>query len=902
MRHRNYRRIFSFVLSILLGFVTVLAIPVRSSSIEANKIDNALQIAQQGQQNYDNGNFSEAAQLWGRSADLYQRSGDGEGKTKSLINRSQALQNLGLFPKACQTLMQAFDADNIECNDEQLNLLLQKLSQQKDKLSQTQIVGLRGLGDVLRKRGNEERSQQFLKLSLLAIDKYPEQIYANILSLGNTERAIANKTRNSWDAEKIVEIIDDQNSQAAIEPYQAAFKNYQKVADSSLVSPLVQLQAQLNRFSLLIEIERWWAQQNQQRITSLLKQKQLTSSQKAADFALNLKTKLTKDIQALEEQIESQFINVSKSRALISARISFARYLTKLSNESILTQKSEKFLNIAIEEARLLKDKRAESYALGYLGECYQQQNRLKEAIEVTQQALAIAQTSQKDNREISYLWQSQLGSLQKKQGNEKAAIASYSEAVNTLNSLRTDLNTSDRDIQFDFLDRVKPVYQSLADLLLKSKLSDSELQSLVNFDLTPSANVKRLSNRSENRLELILRTIESRQLAELDNFLQDPCAIESEIPVQISDLDSQAAVIYPIILPDRLEIVVAIANRPLRQIVIPVSEKEVNEAIDDLYDNLDNPTINNSARNILATANPNPEELKANLETILPVFAKLHDWLIQPIRSDLDAAKIETLVFVLNSRLQKVPMAALYDGQNYLVEQYGIALVPSLQFIDPNPIKSNKIKFLAAGFSQAKTVRGESFPALVNVPLELEEIVKIFPNSEQLLDRAFTLQNLQGKLQDDFSVIHLATHGVFSSNPDKNFLITSDGAIEMKDLSDLLKKSAAKKPELLVLSACETATFDPRAILGLAGIAVRAGARSTVATLWSVGDASVTSLMVQFYQELYQPKINKAIALRNAQRKAIEYLRKNPSSENLNNLPPHPYDWASYVLVGNWL
>ncbi|MGL5804994.1 MAG: CHAT domain-containing protein [Xenococcaceae cyanobacterium] len=421
-----------------------------------------------------------------------------------------------------------------------------------------------------------------------------------------------------------------------------------------------------------------------------------------------------------------------------------------------MTQKSEKFLNIAIEEARLLKDKRAESYALGYLGECYQQQNRLKEAIEVTQQALAIAQTSQQDNREISYLWQAQLGSWQKKQGNEKAAIASYSEAVNTLNSLRTDLNTSDRDIQFDFLNRVKPVYQSLADLLLKSKLSDRELKSLVNFDLTFSANVKQLSDREENRLSLVLRTIESLQLAELDNFLQDPCATESEISVQISDLDSTAAVIYPIILPDRLSIVVAIANRPLRQIVIPVSEKEVNEAIDELYDNLDNPTINNSARNILATANPNPEELKAN--------------------------------------------------------------------------------------------------------------------------------------------------GVFSSNPDKNFLITSDGAIEMKELSNLLEKAAVKKPELLVLSACETAVGDFRAILGLAGIAVRAGARSTIATLWSVIDASVTRLMVQFYQELNHSKINKAIALKNAQRKAIEFLRKNPLSENLNNLPPHPYDWASYVLVGNWL
>jgi CHAT domain-containing protein len=899
------RRILSFFLSALLGFIATFAFPVRSVSIEANRDNNALELAQLGQQNYEAGNFAEAAKLWQRSSDLYKQAGDLEGRAKSLINQSQALQNLGLNPRACQTLIQTFDPNITECNDKKLDRLFERVSQQPNNLSQTQIVGLRGLGDILRKRGNLERSQKFLNLSLLATDKYPEQIGATLLSLGNTERIIGNRIRNGWDTEEIAEIIDEQSQEAATKPDRPALNYYQKIEDLSSISPIIKLQAQLNQFALLIETDRWWAQQNQKRIISLSKQKQLTASKQVADFASKLELKLNENIQSLHDRIEFQFKafeNTAPSRALISARINFAQFLTKLPDDPNQIQTAKKFLKIALEEARALQDKRAESYALGYLGKCYEKQNRLKQAIEVTRQADAIAQTNKNDTREISYLWQAQLGNLLEQQGDEKDAIASYSAAVNTLNSLRSDLNTSDRDIQFDFLDRVKPVYQSLADLLLKTKLGDRELQSLVRFDSSPIANFKKLDQQPNNRLDLVLRTIESLQLAELDNFLQDPCSTESEIPVKISDLDLQAAVVYPIILPDRLEIIVSIANRPLRQIVIPVSEKEVNETLDELSDNLDNTSINNSAINILSTANPNPEELKANLETILPIFQKLHSWLIRPLQTDLDTAKIETLVFVLNSRLQKVPMAALYDGQNYLVEKYGIALVPSLRLIDPKPTTDKNFKVLAAGVSQASTVKGNSFPALVNVPKELEKIATIFPNSKQLLDRQFTIQNLRDKLQDDFSVIHLATHGIFSSNPDKNFLIAGDGAIDFKDLSNLLEQSTAKKTELLVLSACQTATGDARAILGLAGIAVRGGARSTVATLWSVGDASVTRLMSQFYLELKQPKTKKATALKNAQQEAIAFLKKNPTFENLNNFPPHPYFWASYVLVGNWL
>ncbi|MCX7595310.1 MAG: CHAT domain-containing protein, partial [Fischerella sp.] len=274
---------------------------------------------------------------------------------------------------------------------------------------------------------------------------------------------------------------------------------------------------------------------------------------------------------------------------------------------------------------------------------------------------------------------------------------------------------------------------------------------------------------------------------------------------------------------------------------------------------------------------------------------------LIQSVETQLNTNQIKNLVFVLNGRLQKVPMAALYNGQQYLIEKYGVALVPSLQLIDPKLLKREKIKVLAAGVSKQIQIQGEIFPALVNVPKELDEIKEAFPSSLKLLNQEFTTQTIQNQLKENFPVVHLATHGLFSSNPQKNFIITGDGkSISINELSNLLRKQESNL-ELLVLSACETATGDERAMLGLAGTAVRSGARSTLATLWPVSDASTARLMGEFYKELTKPGVKKLNALRTAQLSQIKSLRSKPLFDELKSLPPHPYFWASYVLVGNW-
>ena len=359
--------------------------------------------------------------------------------------------------------------------------------------------------------------------------------------------------------------------------------------------------------------------------------------------------------------------------------------------------------------------------------------------------------------------------------------------------------------------------------------------------------------------------------------------------------------VIYPIVLPDRLEVILSVSGKSLQEVVIPISEQEVNETLDRLYDYLDNVTINDSARNILSTSNPDPRELKSNLQTLLPTFGQIYNWLIKPFETQLNSNQIKNLVFVLNGRLQRVPIAALYDGQNYLIEKYSVALVPSLQLINPQQLKNKQMKVLAAGVSEQIQVQGEFFAALVNVPKELDQIKQTFPASQKLLNQDFTAKTIQKQLKLNFPVVHLATHGLFSSNPQKNFIITGDGqSISINELSALLKEPG-KAIELLVLSACETATGDERAVLGLAGMAVRSGARSTLASLWPVGDASTAKFMGEFYQNLKKPGGKQADALRNAQVSLLESLKQNPPFPELKNLPPHPYYWAPYVLVGNW-
>jgi CHAT domain-containing protein len=236
-------------------------------------------------------------------------------------------------------------------------------------------------------------------------------------------------------------------------------------------------------------------------------------------------------------------------------------------------------------------------------------------------------------------------------------------------------------------------------------------------------------------------------------------------------------------------------------------------------------------------------------------------------------------------------------SGEQYLIEKYAVALTPGLQLLDPKPITALKLEAVTAGLSEIPQDFQQQFAPLPGVKKELADIQQIGLAKESLLDEQFTQKALKKEITTSGSpIIHLATHATFSSNPEDTFILTWDEPIKITELDDLLRDDTFNRKEaieLLVLSACETASGDDNATLGLAGVAVQSGARSTLATLWSVVDESTAQIMSEFYSQLKQSGVNqtnKAEALRQAQLSLI-------ASKNFN----HPHFWSPFILIGNW-
>ncbi len=259
-----------------------------------------------------------------------------------------------------------------------------------------------------------------------------------------------------------------------------------------------------------------------------------------------------------------------------------------------------------------------------------------------------------------------------------------------------------------------------------------------------------------------------------------------------------------------------------------------------------------------------------------------------------MQAQKVNTLVFVLDGALRNLPIASIYDGQQFLVEKYAIALSVGLQLLDPKPLVNQQIKALTAGLTQPPP----EFPQFTPLPAiksEVSLIAQAGVATTNLIDEEFTYKALEKEVNTvPFNVVHLATHGQFSSNAENTFILAADGAINVTQFDSLLRSRDETKPEpveLLVLSACQTAAGDNRAALGLAGAAIRAGARSTLASLWQIDDKSTAMFVGAFYEELQSGKVTKAEALRKAQLKLLQHPNYNA-----------PSYWSAYVLIGNWL
>ncbi|WP_017749002.1 CHAT domain-containing protein [Scytonema hofmannii] len=873
------------ILVATLSFILSFNIPTLFSATAQQPVviqQSAIALLQAGKKSYDEGLFAEAIQTLQQAAKIYAARGETLNQAQTLSFLSLAQQKLGQFQEAEQAISTSlfllkdlpdnkditqiralvlnaqahlqFVKGNAETALETWQNTEKLYSQIRDrtgiigsKINQTlalqvlglyrradkiitqieqeiykepdpsfKVAGLLNIGQIRRQGRDLEQSQKILKMGLEVAQKMrsPEVQSKVLLSLGNTESALARNAKVS------------KNLKNAQNYTQKALNSYQQAANIA-ISPQTKIQANLNQLSVLLENRQY------------------------------------SSLPVLLPQIRISLEKLPKSRASIYARVNFAQNLIKwsLDRKENITQ----ILNIAIEQARNLTDKRAESYALGTLGEVYEKTSDWAKAIEFTRSALVIAQAI--NAPDIAYRWQWQMGRLLQMQAEkthhnkntDTKAVSYYTQAFNTLNNLRGDLVVLNPEVQFSFRETVEPVYRQLVDLLLR--------------DLNPN----------RDRLIQARDVMEALQLAELDNFFGDACAKPEK--VKIDDLDPHAAVIYPIILPDRLEVVIKLPGTDnLRHYGNQnVSDTQVDEAVKRL-------------RQSLKRRSTSPNQIKKEAQQI-------YDWLIKPFEAELENTKnreesqIKNLVFVLDGSLRNLPMAVLHNGTRYLIERYAVSVTSGLQLLEPKPLLRESLRVLVGGAIDAPSFEKEGLGAINNVAVELEGVKKNVQRTQMLENQTFLQQNIQKQINSNpYNIVHLATHGKFSSNPEQTFILDWQKRIKVKDFDSLLNldyQRSSKPIELLILSACETATGDNRAALGLAGVAIKAGARSTLASLWQVNDASTAQFMIKFYQELKNPQVTKAEALRNAQRAFL----KEFSSTDYNR----PYHWASFILVGNW-
>ncbi len=331
----------------------------------------------------------------------------------------------------------------------------------------------------------------------------------------------------------------------------------------------------------------------------------------------------------------------------------------------------------------------------------------------------------------------------------------------------------------------------------------------------------------------------------------------------------------------------------------------------------------NTSRKQLLSVAKKFREEVSdvSNIKQsdYLESSQELYQSLIAPIEAELAANDIDILVFSMDTGLRLLPIAALHDGKQFLIEKYALALVPSFGLTDTRYVNPSNSEILAMGAS-----RFEEQVALPTMPIELSNITRNPRQGEVFLNEDFTVANFkaQNTRQKPFSIIHLGTHAEFKSgNLDDSYIQFYDEKLEIAELRNISDElgwnSSSKSPiELLVLSACQTALGNDQAELGFAGLAVQAGVKSALASLWYVSDLGTLALMSEFYDQLDDTLI-KAEALRQTQ---LQMLTKEvmiekgklklsngsdldlPSSFPKGNLSmAHPYFWSSFTLIGNW-
>jgi CHAT domain-containing protein len=459
----------------------------------------------------------------------------------------------------------------------------------------------------------------------------------------------------------------------------------------------------------------------------------------------------------------------------------------------------------------------------------------------IVQTAIGVAQSVRA--WDLAYPAQALLGQIYVAEHQPDSAVTAYQAAIYSLEQVRQQLKGISRERQFEFYAEVEPIYHQYLELLFDQP--------------TQTTN--------------IIKTSTQRQIAELENFLG--CQLHDWKPIEQVQPTEDATFVFVVRGTQHYHVILRSPKQP------------------DYRYSIDAEMLDSATFNLLSNMRGGGI-MQVDAETILNYGEKLYDVLLQPATTKFPQTGDQsgTLVFVLDPALQNLPIDFLHDGEDYLLRKYNLSLALGAQLRQPKSLTPKQFKVLLAGIDQIAPSFSPQLKALSQTQNELMAIRQTAPG-KILLNQDFTIAKLRRQIASGhYPIVHLSTHGTFSSDPAATGLLTWDQKLGTTELRQIIEQNRQSPIELLVLSACESAKGDQRSILGLAGVAAQAGARSTIASLWLVDESSTTIMMNQFYSGL-KSGLPKAAALRQAKLALMD-------SPDFN----HPFFWGSFILIGSWL
>jgi len=613
-----------------------------------------------------------------------------------------------------------------------------------------------------------------------------------------------------------------------------------------------------------------------------------------------------------KEQRPTELRALSGALMALGESTRYARQHLNLGDSARQTQLTElawRHLDRARRLADSLQNLHLQLEVIDALAQLYEDQGRADEARHLTQQGLALGRTpgrSAHTDLLINLEWRQ--ARLLRTAGQDSAALAAYLRAVELIELVRPDIPIDYEDGRSSFRATLEPIYLGYVDLMLRRTETE------------PPAAV-------QDQLRTILETIELIKQTEMQDFLGDRCAVEAVQGGSVRRLPPGTAVLYPLLLPDRLELLLETST----QIVRRVQQVDPNR-------------VRQSATLFATTLRNGDDDFKADAQ-------QLHRWLLAPVEEALARNNISTLIVVPDGVLRLLPFGALFDGQQFAIEKYAVSTTTGLSMTNSTPPDGERIIALMAGVSEpgavverlsdtmaaqilepddpsvlavearglsstratrairAATRRSDARPAgisrspqqlarlkaqlaLPGVKDEIEALAKVL-TGPKLLNADFSIGRLRSETESGgYQILHIASHGVFSGSAESSFIMTHDDILTMNGLQSLLRaETLIRNPiELLSLSACQTAEGNDRSPLGLSGAAIKARAKSVLGTLWPVEDNAAKNIMERFYTGIGKARQSKTEALRQAQ---LSLLHSSESA--------HPFFWAPFVLIGNW-